>query len=134
MLFGGLGADNLIGGSSNLYTLVRPDQRPDGDDYLFGGAGTRVAANTLSDGIADADVLAGDNATIGADRSVTLLDGAGADEIHGEADGDRIYGGAGNDRLFGDAGADGDPRRRRPRLGLRRHRQRLASSARTATT
>ena len=48
VLFGGLGNDNLIGGSSSLYTLVRPDQRPDGDDYIFGGAGTRSAANTLT--------------------------------------------------------------------------------------
>ena len=37
---------------------------------------------------------------------MTLLDGAGADEIHGEAGDDTIFGGAGNDRLFGDAGDD----------------------------
>ena len=39
MIFGGLGQDDLIGGSSSLYSLTRPAQRPDGADMIFGGAG-----------------------------------------------------------------------------------------------
>ena len=124
VIFGGLGQDDLIGGSSNLFTLVRADQRPDGSDYIFGGAGTRTAANSVTTDLADpratdADAIVGDNgdivrvlgATFTSDpgivvRAISLLDGAGADEIHGEAGDDTIYGGSGADRIFGDADND----------------------------
>ena len=136
MLFGGLGQDDLIGGSSSLFSLVTPGQRPDGNDYIFGGAGTRTAINSATGDLAgprsaDADAIVGDNGDIvrvvgtghgdsgyaayGHDdsgrrivvRAVTLLDaGAGADEVHGESGDDVVYGGGGNDRLFGDAEND----------------------------
>ena len=44
IVFGGLGQDDLIGGSSSLYSLGSAAQRPDGGDVLFGGAGTRLDA------------------------------------------------------------------------------------------
>jgi Ca2+-binding RTX toxin-like protein len=111
-IFGGLGRDDLIGGSSTRFSLLAPDQRPDGGDYIFGGAGTRTGMHAITGDLADrhfadADVIVGDNGIIDrATRAVTLLDGAGADEVHGESGNDAIHGGDGNDRLFGDADDD----------------------------
>ena len=39
-IFGGLGQDDIVGGSSSLFGLDSPAKRPDGRDILFGGAGT----------------------------------------------------------------------------------------------
>ncbi|MGP0628314.1 LEPR-XLL domain-containing protein [Nitrospina sp. 32_T5] len=70
VIFGNLGQDDIIGGSSNLFSLITPEQRPDGMDLLFGGAGTDLARNdmgddTLAEGHAlDSDAIAGDNANI----------------------------------------------------------------------
>ncbi len=76
MIFGGLGQDDIIGGSSALFGLGSCEQRPDGADILFGGAGTRVERNAvitdanrgtivLADRHArDADTIAADNANI----------------------------------------------------------------------
>ena len=68
MVFGGLGQDDVIGGSSSLFTLDLAAERPDGDDYLFGGAGTKTdRATTEPTSVVhgrDADAIAGDNANI----------------------------------------------------------------------
>jgi Ca2+-binding RTX toxin-like protein len=135
LIFGGLGQDDLIGGSSSLFGLSTPGQRPDGNDYIFGGSGRRTGHDAVTVDLgdphsADADAIVGDNGNIvrvvgtgGADlgqvayghdqsgrkivvRAITLLDGAGADEIHGESGDDSVYAGAGNDRVFGDAEND----------------------------
>jgi Ca2+-binding RTX toxin-like protein len=68
LVFGDLGQDDLIGGSSSLY--IAPDSsRPDGVDTIYGGAGTRIGLDDAGQtGAAaharDADVIAGDNASI----------------------------------------------------------------------
>ncbi len=84
IIFGNLGQDDIVGGSSNLFVGLAGDerQRPDGSDFLFGGAGTQLARNNdrdLADGghARDADVIAGDNANI------TRL--VGTDETYGGA-------------------------------------------------
>ncbi len=81
VIFGGLGQDDIVGGSSSFFSLVDPSMRPDGGDYIFGGAGTRIDRNNfvgsefgtvdddpmipLSQSHArDADTIAGDNANI----------------------------------------------------------------------
>ena len=74
VIFGGLGQDDLIGGSSEFFSLIDPDMRPDGDDIIFGGAGTQTGRNNeeLPDDdtveserhARDADTIAGDNANI----------------------------------------------------------------------
>src|SRR5207247_10026647 len=69
LLFGNDGQDDIIGGSSSLFGLTDPSQRPDGADTAFGGSGTDVARNSLGDttdgGHArDADVVVGDNGNI----------------------------------------------------------------------
>ncbi|HET6575741.1 MAG TPA: hypothetical protein VFG68_19225, partial [Fimbriiglobus sp.] len=74
VMFGNLGQDDLIGGSSSLYTLTTRELRPDGVDIIFGGAGTRIDRNNevvatgdvaLAERHArDADAIAGDNASI----------------------------------------------------------------------
>ena len=43
VLFGNLGQDDLVGGSSIYFGLTTPEMRPDGQDLLFGGAGTDLA-------------------------------------------------------------------------------------------
>src|SRR5262249_51844091 len=45
VIFGGLGQDDLVGGSSGFFSLTTPDLRPDGDDIIFGGAGTQIDRN-----------------------------------------------------------------------------------------
>ena len=42
VIFGGLGQDDIVGGSSNFFSLTTPNKRPDGDDIIFGGAGTQI--------------------------------------------------------------------------------------------
>ena len=71
VIFGNLGQDDIVGGSSDLFDgLSGPeDLRPDGSDLIFGGAGTDLLRNNDGDlteqGHArDADVIAGDNANI----------------------------------------------------------------------
>jgi Ca2+-binding RTX toxin-like protein len=68
-IFGNLGQDDIIGGSSSLYGLTTAAQRPDGADIIFGGSGTRSDRNDegqsgLGWHARDADVIAGDNADI----------------------------------------------------------------------
>jgi Ca2+-binding RTX toxin-like protein len=69
LIYGGLGQDDLVGGSSSLFGLVSHDLRPDGSDTIFGGNGTAAADDDLGDASADgrshdADVILGDNANI----------------------------------------------------------------------
>ena len=75
VVFGNLGQDDIIGGSSSLYGLATPGLRPDGADILFGGAGQRIERDALGTGgesrsslvaehAFDADVITGDNAVI----------------------------------------------------------------------
>ena len=71
VIFGNLGQDDIIGGSSDLYALTLATQRPDGDDLIFGGAGTpadtdrNAAGDTGVRGHAiDADTIVGDNGRI----------------------------------------------------------------------
>jgi Ca2+-binding RTX toxin-like protein len=71
IIFGNLGQDDLVGGSSSLFGGLIGDERlrPDGQDLIFGGAGTDIDRNHAGDLVAngharDADVIAGDNANI----------------------------------------------------------------------
>ncbi|MEA2734879.1 MAG: hypothetical protein QOE14_1330, partial [Humisphaera sp.] len=77
LIFGNLGQDDLIGGSSNLFSLTTPALRGDGADIIFGGAGTDLARNHLGDTgntaqSRDADFIIGDNGNI-----YRLVDAAG---------------------------------------------------------
>ena len=79
VVFGNLGQDDLIGGSSNLFGLTARSQRADGSDLLFGGAGTDLARDHAGDTLAnkharDADMILGDNGNIF--RLVTATVGA----------------------------------------------------------
>jgi Ca2+-binding RTX toxin-like protein len=65
VVFGNLGRDDIIGGSSGLFSLASKAQRPDAADFLFGGAGTDVARNDDSALHGrDSDNIVGDNGTI----------------------------------------------------------------------
>ena len=69
VLFGNLGQDDLVGGSSTLFGLDAIDQRLDGADLIYGGAGLSAARNDSGDSSAegharDADVIIGDNGNI----------------------------------------------------------------------
>ena len=65
VIFGGLGRDDLVGGSSDLFSLTTSDRRPDLGDVIFGGAGTDVARNDATLGhTADSDTIVGDNGDI----------------------------------------------------------------------
>ncbi|MDX1384061.1 MAG: hypothetical protein R3190_10490, partial [Thermoanaerobaculia bacterium] len=76
VVFGNLGQDDIVGGSSSFFSLVAPELRPDGADLIFGGSGQRIDANHLigagnADTIVpeeaharDSDAIAGDNANI----------------------------------------------------------------------
>ena len=80
-IFGGLGQDDIVGDSSDLYGLTGPELRPTGSDLIFGGAGTEISRNDIGTSFAsvdaegniltvatgharDADTIAGDNADI----------------------------------------------------------------------
>ena len=70
VIFGNLGQDDIVGGSSKMFSLTTPEHRPDGEDLIFGGAGTDLARNNHGDfdeddGHArDADMILGDNGNI----------------------------------------------------------------------
>jgi len=69
LIFGNLGQDDIVGGSSDMFGLTDRTRRPDAGDLLFGGSGTAISRNHLGDEsatghAADADVIAGDNADI----------------------------------------------------------------------
>lgn len=56
LMYGGLGQDDIIGGSSELFGLVTEVMRPDGSDIIFGGAGApaRLVRNDFV-GLTDTD-------------------------------------------------------------------------------
>ena len=71
VIFGNFGQDDLIGGSSSLFglTTLAAGLRPDVDDTIFGGAGTRIERNDIGDATerghaSDADYILGDNGNI----------------------------------------------------------------------
>ncbi|MCL5281932.1 MAG: hypothetical protein M1376_18715 [Planctomycetes bacterium] len=85
LMYGGLGQDDMIGGSSELFGLITEAMRPDGSDVIFGGAGIAIDRNDIGDtsfGLAsvnatdnsivtaptgharDADFIMGDNANV----------------------------------------------------------------------
>ncbi|HMC71695.1 MAG TPA: Calx-beta domain-containing protein, partial [Mycobacteriales bacterium] len=76
VVFGDLGQDDIIGGSSNLYSLTSLSARPDDGDLIFGGAGTQTTRNTYGTSGSttlnettylhgtDSDTIIGDNGDI----------------------------------------------------------------------
>ena len=66
VVFGDVGQDDIIGGSSDLFGLTTSKAlRPDGTDLLFGGAGTSADRNNQSTGHGtDSDTIVGDNGRI----------------------------------------------------------------------
>jgi Ca2+-binding RTX toxin-like protein len=71
LLYGGLGQDDLIGGSSGMFGLTTAAQRPDAGDTIYGGAATPAQLARDSAGSSgvdsharDADVIVGDNGNI----------------------------------------------------------------------
>jgi Ca2+-binding RTX toxin-like protein len=49
-IFGGLGQKDIVGGSSDLFGLTTPQQRPDGVTMIFGGTGTLISRENCGDG------------------------------------------------------------------------------------
>mgnify|MGYP006174761837 CR=1 FL=1 len=45
VIFGNLGQDDIVGGSSDFFSLNDPYLRPDGSDLLFGGSGLHTDRN-----------------------------------------------------------------------------------------
>nr|NLI49987.1 calcium-binding protein [Propionibacterium sp.] len=65
VIVGNLGRDDLIGGSSGLFSLTTTAQRPDAGDLIFGGAGTDIGRNDDTAGHGrDSDAIVGDNGNI----------------------------------------------------------------------
>ena len=79
LMYGDLGQDDMIGGSSDLFGLVTAQMRPDGSDIMYGGAGIDFGRNDIGDATVDgngvittvdtghsrdADYMMGDNADI----------------------------------------------------------------------
>jgi len=92
VIFGNLGQDDIVGGSSEFFSLNAANHpasggaelRPDGDDLVFGGAGTRTGRNDDShlgtadvDHARDADTIATDNADVIRIVGLNHLDGQG---------------------------------------------------------
>jgi Ca2+-binding RTX toxin-like protein len=129
LIFGNLGQDDLIGDNSSLFV----SKRLDGQDTIFGGAGTEIERNYTSTlgHVLDADVILGDNGNIfrlvdgegnfltfnydnysdqqiipRAIQQLDLLSQGDDDLLYGESGDDIIYGMKGNDIIFGDAGDD----------------------------
>ena len=69
VIWGDLGQDDLVGGSSDMYSLVLASQRPNGIDTIYGGAGMRTVIDDPGDissvGHAqDSDAILGDNGNL----------------------------------------------------------------------
>jgi Ca2+-binding RTX toxin-like protein len=133
LVFGNLGQDDLIGGSSSLFGTVTAGLRSDGADTIFGGAGTRSARNDLGDLSAagharDADTILGDNGnifrTLGANggylsfnydnygpskitpRAIVLLDYTPGGNAADQGAADVLHGEGGDDEIHGQTGND----------------------------
>ena len=105
VIFGNLGQDDILGGSSDLFGLVLATQRPDGNDLIFGGAGSDLARNHPGDATvdasgnivnltrgnaADSDTILGDNGRI---LRLVGVNGAAGVDAAGIAAGVSISGG-----------------------------------------
>ncbi|MCB1899938.1 MAG: hypothetical protein KDH16_11645, partial [Rhodocyclaceae bacterium] len=55
VIFGNLGQDDILGGSSDLFGFTTAEMRPDGADLIFGGAGTDISRNNYGDATVDAN-------------------------------------------------------------------------------
>ncbi|MCP4784386.1 MAG: calcium-binding protein, partial [Fuerstiella sp.] len=69
LILGNLGQDDIVGGSSSMFGATIASTRPDAEDKIYGGSGTRSARNDSGDLSAngharDADVMLGDNGNI----------------------------------------------------------------------
>ena len=65
VIFGDLGRDDLIGGSSDLFSLTTMLRRPDVNDLIFGGTGHDASrSNDVTGHTADSDTIVGDNGRI----------------------------------------------------------------------
>jgi hypothetical protein len=141
VIFGNLGQDDIVGGSSELYSLVTPDMRPDGSDIIFGGSGTRIGrnefvgsdfgANDDDDQIAladrhsrDADTILGDNGNIFRLVGIDGTDGGALLEFN--YDQTTLFEDRGTERIVVRAADLLDPRRVRRRHDLRDGRKRPA--------
>ena len=98
MIFGGLGQDDILGGSSDFFSLVTPDLRPDGlqspalnyqpghdrgADILFGGAGSRIGINDETSGGTNASTP-GTGGTLAGGTVPADMDARDADTIVGD--------------------------------------------------
>ncbi len=100
VVYGGYGADVLIGGGADNYFI----EGAAGDDYIRGGG----ADDALS-GQDDNDVIyggSGDDLIRGGRGNDQLFGDAGGDVLDGGAGDDLIDGGAGNDIIIGSGGND----------------------------
>jgi Ca2+-binding RTX toxin-like protein len=80
-VFGGLGQDDILGGSSDLFGLNASNLRPDGSDLIFGGSGEDLGRNGFADvssssHASDSDMILADNG--GIYRLVRVANGASA--------------------------------------------------------
>lgn len=102
IVFGNLGQDDIIGGSSDLFGLTTPELRPDGADLLFGGSGLNTARNDnggtapgaalpINRHSADADTMVGDNGRIIRIVGVNHADVCAADGAAGCQNGETRY-------------------------------------------
>ncbi len=94
IVFGNLGQDDIVGGSSDFFSLTTPAHRPDGADLIFGGSGTNADRNDTG-GVPlgavpptnahsrDADTVVGDNGRIVRIVGVTSTDVCGTDGCTG---------------------------------------------------
>jgi Ca2+-binding RTX toxin-like protein len=59
LMYGGLGQDDIIGGSSELFGLTTEVMRPDDSDFIFGGVGIDTDRNDIGD--TETEALASEN-------------------------------------------------------------------------
>ncbi|MEQ9410084.1 MAG: hypothetical protein RIK87_20275 [Fuerstiella sp.] len=69
LIYGNLGQDDIVGGSSSMFGTASATWRPDAEDVIYGGSGTQSARNddghlAASGHARDADVILGDNGNI----------------------------------------------------------------------
>jgi len=78
LMYGDLGQDDMIGGSSDLFGLTTAQMRPDGSDIMFGGAGIDFGRNDIGDATVDANGVITTNPT-GHARDADYIMGDNAD-------------------------------------------------------
>ena len=111
LIFGNLGQDDIIGGSSNLFSLATAESRPDGSDLIFGGAGTDIARNDIGDGShgRDADMILGDNGNVYRLVGIDGIPGAPLSFSYDDAYGEQIVVRAAELLDYTPGGPDTDP-------------------------